>query len=58
MVRNLFMKVTAGLMVLACSQSFAGTNYWSAFDGKTPPSRHAMSVTAKDIPFFHWIKMR
>lgn len=52
MVRNLFMKVTAGLMVLACSQSFAGTNYWSAFNGKTPPSRHPMSVTTKDYTVF------
>jgi hypothetical protein len=52
MIRNLFIKVTAGLMVLACSQSFAGTNYWQNFDGKIAPSRHAMTVTTKDYTVF------
>jgi hypothetical protein len=52
MVRNLLMKVTAGLMVLACSQSFAGTNYWQNFDGKIAPSRNAMAVTTKDYTVF------
>jgi len=52
MIRNLFMKVTAGLLVLACSQSFAGTNYWQKFDGKIAPSRNPMSVTTKDYTVF------
>lgn len=52
MVKNLFMKVTAGLMLLACSHSFAGSNYWQRFDGKTPPSRNAMTVTTNDYRVF------
>ncbi|RYZ33721.1 MAG: hypothetical protein EOP49_35490, partial [Sphingobacteriales bacterium] len=45
MIRNLFTKVTTGLLVLACTQSYAGDNYWKKFDGLTPPSRQPINVT-------------
>lgn len=46
------MKVTAGLLVLACSQSYAGDNYWKKFEGKTAPSRNPMTVTTKEYNVF------
>lgn len=52
MIRNLFTKVAAGLMVLAFTQSYAGDNYWKKFDGKTAPSRQPMSVAAKEYNIF------
>lgn len=52
MIRNLFSKVAAGLMILACTQSYAGDNYWKKFDGKTAPSRQPMNVTAKEYNIF------
>lgn len=52
MIRNLFTKVTTGLLVLACAQSYAGDNYWKNFNGKTAPSRQPMNVTASDYNVF------
>jgi hypothetical protein len=52
MIRNLFTKVTTGLLVLACAQSYAGDNYWKNFNGKTAPSRQPMKVTATDYNIF------
>jgi hypothetical protein len=52
MIRNLFTKVAAGLMVLAFTQSYAGDNYWKKFDGKTAPSRQPMNVTVKEYNIF------
>lgn len=52
MIRNLFTKVAAGLMVLACTQSYAGDNYWKKFDGKTAPSRQPMGAAAKEYNIF------
>jgi hypothetical protein len=52
MIRNLFTKVAAGLMVLAFTQSYAGDNYWKKFDGKTAPSRQPMNVTANEYDIF------
>ncbi|MFA6057608.1 MAG: zinc-dependent metalloprotease [Taibaiella sp.] len=52
MIRNLFTKVAAGLMVLAFTQSYAGDNYWKKFDGKTAPSRQPLNVTAKEYNIF------
>lgn len=52
MIRNLFTKVAAGLMVFAFTQSYAGDNYWKKFDGKTAPSRQPLNVTAKEYNIF------
>lgn len=51
-MRNLFTKLTAGLMVFACTQSYGGDNYWSKFDGKTAPSRLPMTVTPEEYNIF------
>ncbi len=39
-------------MVLACTQSYGGDNYWGKFDGTKAPSRLPMTVTPSEYKIF------
>jgi hypothetical protein len=52
MMKNLFMKAAAGLLLFVSSYSYAGNNYWKTFNGKEVPTSAPTAISAKNYSLF------